>query len=435
MKKIILKGPALSQSGYGEQTRFALKALRKYPELFDIYLINTTWGRTGWIWEDTEERQWIDGLLSKTLVYSQQGGQFDSSLQVLTPIEWVSMAPENIGYTAGIETNKIAPQWINPACGMDRIIVTSNHAKHGMVNTVYPAVDNNQQEVIAKISTPVTVVNYAARKVDPDPNFEIDFPNDFNFLVVAQWSPRKNMEQTIKSFVEEFIDKKIGLVLKISTTCNAIIDRDFTKVRVEELLKEYPDRECSVHILHGDVSDGEMSALYRHPKIKAIISLAHGEGFGLPLFEAACNGLPIIAPAWGGQCDFIYMKQRKKKGKKIREQTVPMISTVEYEIKPVQAEALWEGFIVPDSQWCFPKDFRYKTKLREAVKKHGELKAQALKLQEHILAEFNEEKMYRQFAEAVLGTSLDDARATFSTVDIAALLADDSPVNEVVEYE
>ena len=40
MKKVIVKGPALSQSGYGEHTRFILRSLRSQPELFDVYLIN-----------------------------------------------------------------------------------------------------------------------------------------------------------------------------------------------------------------------------------------------------------------------------------------------------------------------------------------------------------------------------------------------------------
>ena len=39
MKKVIVKGPALSRSGYGEQTRFAIQALRSRPELFDIYIL------------------------------------------------------------------------------------------------------------------------------------------------------------------------------------------------------------------------------------------------------------------------------------------------------------------------------------------------------------------------------------------------------------
>ena len=64
MKKVVVRGPALSQSGYGEHTRFVLRALRSKPELFDVYLLNIPWGNTGWIWEDNEDRQWIDFILS-----------------------------------------------------------------------------------------------------------------------------------------------------------------------------------------------------------------------------------------------------------------------------------------------------------------------------------------------------------------------------------
>ena len=67
MKKIIVRGPALSQSGYGEHTRFVLRSLRSRPDLYDIYLVNINWGQTGWLWEDTDERRWNDSLLHKTV--------------------------------------------------------------------------------------------------------------------------------------------------------------------------------------------------------------------------------------------------------------------------------------------------------------------------------------------------------------------------------
>ena len=38
-KKIVVRGPVLSMSGYGEQTRFAVRALRKHEDKFDIYII------------------------------------------------------------------------------------------------------------------------------------------------------------------------------------------------------------------------------------------------------------------------------------------------------------------------------------------------------------------------------------------------------------
>ena len=59
-KKILVRGPVLSRSGYGEQTRFAVRSLRAYEDVFDIFIIPTSWGKTGWVWQENEERQWID---------------------------------------------------------------------------------------------------------------------------------------------------------------------------------------------------------------------------------------------------------------------------------------------------------------------------------------------------------------------------------------
>ena len=90
-KKLLVTGPALTASGYGEQSRFALRALRSREDLFDIYLTPTSWGQCGWIHEDNEERAWIDSLIMKTVQYTQVSNnqpQFDMSLQVTIPNEW-----------------------------------------------------------------------------------------------------------------------------------------------------------------------------------------------------------------------------------------------------------------------------------------------------------------------------------------------------------
>ena len=98
--KVLLVGPVLTRSGYGEQARFAMRALRSREDLFDIYLNPITWGHTSWIAEDNEERQWMDEVVAKTSAYASQQGQFDVSLQVTIPNEWQAFAPKNIGYTA-----------------------------------------------------------------------------------------------------------------------------------------------------------------------------------------------------------------------------------------------------------------------------------------------------------------------------------------------
>ena len=125
-KKILVRGPVLSQSGYGEQARFALRALRTKEEEYDIDIQPIRWGSTGWIWEDSEERRWMDEQITKTAHYTRESGEFDMSLMVTIPNEWERLAPVNIGYTAGIETDRVSPAWLYKGNEMDRIVVVSD---------------------------------------------------------------------------------------------------------------------------------------------------------------------------------------------------------------------------------------------------------------------------------------------------------------------
>ena len=55
-----------------------------------------------------DERKWIDERVEKAIAHVQSGGKFDISVQVTIPNEWQKMTPLDIGYTAGIETTKLA---------------------------------------------------------------------------------------------------------------------------------------------------------------------------------------------------------------------------------------------------------------------------------------------------------------------------------------
>ena len=95
------------------------------------------------------------------------------------------------------------------------------------------------------------------------------------------------------------------------------MDRERCVANIRAVLsnKDYTNRKCKIYLLHGDMSDAEMHYLFRHPKVKAFISTSHGEGFGLPFYEAAYEGLPVIAPDWSGYLDFLYMPVKNKKNK------------------------------------------------------------------------------------------------------------------------
>jgi len=248
------------------------------------------------------------------------------------------------------------------------------------------------------------VVNYPVRPQEPI-HIDLELEHDFNYLVCSQWGPRKNFENTIRWFVEENIDREVGLVIKTNSYKNCIIDREFTQGRLASLLAPYKDRKCSVTLLHGYMSEQEMQALYRHEKIKAIVSLTHGEGFGLPLFEAAIAGLPIITVGWSGQCDFLYISTKNKKGKL---KPKPHFLKVDFDILPVQKEAVWDGVIEKDSQWSFAKEGSYKMALRKMRNEYHIYQGMANKLSGWINDTFTEKEKYRQFVELTYGEKIFD---------------------------
>ena len=228
-KKILVRGPLLSRSGYGEQARFALSCLQSREDLFDIHMISVGWGQTGNTIAETQMSKWIKATLQRTHMYMQQGGTFDISLQITIPNEFEKIAPVNIGYTAGIETNKIAPEWIQKINeAMDRVIVISNHGKKGLETTKYDVKDQAGNAIPNwGIQVPVTTVNYCVRGVEAESSpIDIAFTTENNFLVTSQWGPRKNIENTIRWFVNEFRDDEtVGLVLKANITSDSTVDR------------------------------------------------------------------------------------------------------------------------------------------------------------------------------------------------------------------
>jgi len=213
MKKVVVRGPALSHSGYGEHARFVLNSLKKFPEHFDVYLINVNWGATSWIDHDDEQRQWIDSLIHKTIEYTQNGGTFDLSVQVQLPNEFEKIAPYNIGITAGSESTKISPEFLKGTYTVDKIITISQHAKYGFDNTTYDATDNRTgQSFTAKCEVPVEVIGYPVKPTKKDRKFKLELKHDFNFLAIGTLIPRKNLENTIKCFVQQLKDEEGDLL-------------------------------------------------------------------------------------------------------------------------------------------------------------------------------------------------------------------------------
>lgn len=392
-KKILLRAPVLTRSGYGEQSRFALRALRSREDLFDIYIHPLQWGHTSWVCENDEERRWIDESVEKTIKYVQDGGVFDISLQVTIPNEWEKLALYNVGFTAGIETTRVSHEWILKANEMDSIIVVSNHAKDVFLDTIYEAIDQNtDQRVELKLEVPIEAVNYPVKQYDNLTSLELDLKHDFNFVTVAQLGPRKNLENTIRWFMEEFKDDEVGLVVKTNVAKNCQIDRELVHGRLLSIVRDpaYSDRKCNVYLLHGDLTDKEMHEIYLHPKIKSLVSLTHGEGFGLPIYEAAYTGVPVVATAWSGQMDFLVDEKGENR-----------FYDVSFDLAPVPENVEWQGVIIKGSMWAFPREASAKTKMRQCYNDILAGKDDSCEYALELKERFSNEKMYELFVDSM----------------------------------
>tara|TARA_R110001583_G_scaffold125176_3_gene276679 strand:+ start:477 stop:1664 length:1188 start_codon:yes stop_codon:yes gene_type:complete len=390
-KSILVRAPILSQSGYGEQSRFALRALRSRDDLFEVFILPINWGKTGWIWEDTEFRQWMDERITLTQILIQKKQiNLDMSLQITIPNEFEKLAPINIGYTAGIETTKVSPVWLQKGNDMDKLLLVSNHANNVYRNTVAIATDINNEKMDYKLETPTAVVWENTPRADPEPINEMKLNTEFNFVTISQISPRKNFENSIKWFVEEFIDQEVGLIIKTNIASNSIMDWEYLEARVSALLSPYSERKCKVYLLHGDLTAGQMTWLYNHDNVKGIVNIAHGEGFGLPMFEAAREGLPVTTVGWSGQMDFL-----NHDGKNY-------FNEVDFTMQPVQQEAVWEGVLEADSMWAYADQGSYKMALRKAYKNHDALMQTALELKNLVNDKFSDEKLFELFVNEIL---------------------------------
>jgi len=400
MIKVLLKGPVLSRSGYGEHARFMYRALSSRPDIFDLHVHPTGWGASSWILNGGEETKNIEKCIEKLHHFK---GTFDLSLQVMIPSEFENIATKNIGVTAAVETTAASAQWINQANFMDMIFVTSEHAKKSLVTPKYSVKGEDGKTYNIVMQKPVEVISYPFRKFEDNDTVEekIQLESGFNFYTSAQFGPRKNLLNTIHWFTQEFKDdENVGLVVKAHHKNNSNIDRQKMVVQLASAVHSVPYRKCKVYLLHGSMSDDEMNAVYNHPNIHAYITATHGEGFGLPIFEAACNGMPVVAPAWSGHVDFLYDDVVNEKSGRVKR--TPMFTKVKYKLDKIQQEAVWDTVLNAETEWCYPDEKSFKKALRNTMEGYKAKKSIAKKLQKSLEERLDHGKMLEYVVDQVL---------------------------------
>jgi len=312
--------PIDTYSGYGARSRDLVKAIIAIDK-YDVKIIPQMWGNTPWGFiSDNPEWEFLNDHLWK---YPQLPKQPEIWMQITIPSEFRPVGKYNIGVTAGIETTVAPGDWIEGCNKMNLVLTSSEHSKKTFISTVLQKIDQHTNQPIGevKIEKPIEVLFEGANveiyktldKVDSFPEIT-NIKEKFAFLFVGHCingdlgEDRKNVGLLIKMFYEIFKNKKDkpALILKTSQMGSSYLDRDEILRKITLIKKSINSKDLpNIYVLHGEFSDTEMNELYNHSKVKAMINLTKGEGFGRPLLEFSLTKKPIITTNWSGQVDFL----------------------------------------------------------------------------------------------------------------------------------
>jgi len=400
---LVFQGPIFTRSGYGDHCRDLMKSLRKMDK-YDIKIIPLRWGNTPQNQVDGESEfgRWmlervIPQLESKPNVF----------VQVSVANEFEAKGDYNIGVTAGVETTICPKDFIDGCNKMDLIIVPSQFTKQNIGGTIYQQKDQTSGQVVGEIrvTKPIEVlfegVDTEIFSKGSGKNVLENVKEDFNFLIVGHWlkgslgQDRKDIGMAIKTFATVFQylpkDKRPGLIVKTSHAGFSVIDREATREKIDAVVKSFGDKCPSIYLIHGDMEETDMSNLYHHPKVKAMISFAKGEGYGRPMAEFTLTGKPILASGWSGQLDFL-----------------PEQHSVLLEGSLTQVhESAADQFCMKEAQWFSVNYSTAANKIYDVYTKYDSYLEKSKGLRENTLKNFTLDNMHVKF-EDILNTYTKD---------------------------
>lgn len=330
-KSMCIISPFQSRSGYGQHSRLIIRSLLAIPELtekYNIGLISIKWGGTPLTALDQNKEEDL-ALMKLILPNNQITSEPDVSLHITIPPEFQRIGKKSFGVSALTEASLLPVNMVEGLNKVDMCIVPSEFTKQVALQSQHLDIDKVTKTAkgTLQVNRPIEVLfegldtdiyNKNPVKSDLTNTLNKTIEESFAFLFVGHWMnaqighDRKDVGMLVYTFFNTFKNKKKkpALILKSSGAGFSMIERDqiLDKVRqVQEMFKEqgYSGKFPNVYVLNGDLTEQEMNELYNHPKIGAMVSFTHGEGFGLPMLEFTATGKPVICSNYSGPVDFL----------------------------------------------------------------------------------------------------------------------------------
>jgi glycosyltransferase involved in cell wall biosynthesis len=210
----------------------------------------------------------------------------------------------------------------------------------------------------------------------PDFNIEGVGVNDYVFYSIFQWQERKNPYGLLAAYNAAFTGvNDVVLVLK-----TYMHDHGGDRERIVNLVKEYRkhinlDHYPKIYVIVENMSHVDIMGL--HKRGDCFTLMQRSEGWGLPHFEAAAIGNPVITPSYGGQSDFLN-----------DDNSYP----VDYNLTPVDGMP-WSPYYRGDQMWCEPNIAQAIEQMRYVYNNRDKAKIKGIQARTNIQKNFTWDKI------------------------------------------
>ena len=401
--RFVISSPFDTYSGYGSRSRDIIKAIIELDK-YNVQLLPQRWGSTSWgFCKDNPEWEF---LLKHTVSQEWNKTQPDIWMQITIPNEFQPVGKYNIGCTAGIESTACKPEWIEGLNRMNINWVSSKHSKTTFENMRYERRNNETNQVVGvvKLEKPLHVVFEGANLDVYNPlkntkTINLDHVKEnFNYLFVGHWMDgdvghdRKNVGLMVKAFYETFKNKKKkpGLIMKTSVGVESYISRDTILKRIKNIRESVNSDDLpNIYLINGTFSDEDINNLYNHNKVKSMVSLTKGEGFGRPLLEFSLTGKPVIATNFSGHVDFLH-------------KNFTLLLPGELEKVHKSASNDW---LIPESQWFKVSTPHVGQAFTDVFQSYPKFKAKSKQQAKYAQSNFSYKKM-KELIDGILGANI-----------------------------
>ena len=171
-------------------------------------------------------------------------------------------------------------KWLEQVAKADAVICISEHVKEDYLKWSNSAKISNNNQFVTSFRLGFNIEN-----TSPPEELNNRFNVNKSFLMVGTVEPRKGHLQVLSAFQalwEKGFDWKLIIVGKKGWLCDSIVDNITDQEEFNNKL-----------IWIQNCEDKELIQLYKSSD--CLIAASYGEGFGLPLIEAASYGINILA--------------------------------------------------------------------------------------------------------------------------------------------